>query len=225
MHTKTASSSADQVRRRTAWAVLGLLVSVGTSAQSWQAVPSGTAQNLTSIEPANGNDCWITGENGLFSQGTNCEAFVPFTVGVGTTHLTSQTRQSSVDVWVGGQDGVVRRQVALDDWENRNIPGGTGETFVVFSRSSGASWAAGDAGRLFRNSTGLPDGWELSHDAGVPLYGGDGFISSITRVVGAGGLILETTDGGQSWAPLTSGTTADLHDFVPGPNGSLLGGC
>ncbi|MEX1312521.1 MAG: hypothetical protein AB1Z65_19025 [Candidatus Sulfomarinibacteraceae bacterium] len=204
--------------------VLCLFLAAGSvAAQSWSPLDSGTFDTLNVVYSGSFADCWVVGDGGFVAVASDCTNFSPVDVAAGGADLTSLTRGSSADIWVGGEQGVVRRRVA-GVWELRDIPGAaiSGERFHLFSRSSGAAWAVGDQGSVFRNPTGAADDWELSTSIGAPLFGGSGFISSVARVVGAGGLIHETIDGGATWTPLASGTTADLFDLVPGPAGSLL---
>jgi len=205
-------------------ALLLVMLFAGTGwSQKWNPLPSGTIEHLNFIENSSFSDCWVVGNGGFVATSVGCMTFSAVAVGAGGADLTSLARPTSVDIWVGGEMGVVRRQIG-SSWAVRDIPGagGTGEQFFLFSRSSGTAWAVGDQGSVYRNPTGASDGWELSYSAGVSLYGGDGFISSTAHVVGEGGLILETTDGGLIWTELTSGTTTDLHAYVPGPSGSQL---
>jgi len=203
--------------------IILILTASGASAQSWTPLVSGTFEDLNFVYSGSFADCWVVGDGGFVATGGDCTTFTPVQVNAGAADLTSLTRGSSADIWVGGELGVVRRRVA-GVWELRDIPGAavSGERFNLFSRSSGAAWAVGDQGSVYRNPTGAADGWELSTSTGVPIFGGSGFISSVATVVGAGGLILETTDGGTTWTPLASGTSFDLFDLVPGPAGSQL---
>jgi len=205
-------------------ALLFAILVAGTGlSQSWNSLPSGTTEHLNFIEDGSFSDCWIVGDGGYVATGAGCTAFSPVAVGAGTLDLISSKRSTSVDIWVAGEAGVVRRQLG-GNWVVRDIPGAgsTGERFFLFSRSSDPIWAVGDQGSVFRNLTGTAGGWEPRHAAGVPLHGGYGFVSSLAHMVGDGGLILETPDGGLTWIERPSGTTADLYAFVPGPSGSLL---
>lgn len=205
-------------------ALLLVMLAAGTSwAQSWYSLPSGTTEDLNHIENGSFSDCWIVGDGGYVATGAGCTAFSPVEVGAGAADLLASKRSTSVDIWVGGESGIVRHQVG-GSWLVRDIPGAasTGEKFFLFSRSSDPLWAVGDQGSIFRNLTGAPDGWGLDYTAGVPLHGGFGFVSSTAHTVGGGGLILETPGAGLGWTALTSGTTADLYAIVPGPFGSLL---
>jgi len=203
--------------------IVAILTAGSGAAQSWSPLASGTLEHLNAVESGSFPDCWVVGDGGFVATASDCASFTTVPVGADNADLTSSARGSSSDIWVGGENGVVRRRVS-GNWELLDIPGAdvTGERFQLFSRSSGASWAVGDQGSVYRNPTGAANGWQLSTTAAVPLYGGSGFIASTAYVVGAGGLVLETTDGGTTWNPLASGTTADLHGHVPGPAGSQL---
>ena len=204
--------------------LLFLMMFAGSGwAQSWNPLPSGTSEHLNFIEDGSFSDCWIVGDGGYVATGAGCTTFTSVAVGAGTADLISSKRSTSVDIWVAGEAGVVRRQLG-GNWVVRDIPGAdiSGERFFLFSRSSDSIWAVGDQGSVFRNLTGTAGGWEPRYMAGVPLHGGYGFVIATSHVVGDGGLILETPDGGLTWIERLSGTTADLYAFVPGPSGSLL---
>jgi hypothetical protein len=179
------------------FSVLAMIMVVSAAvAQSWTPLASGTAVRLNSIETGSFSDCWVVGDNGFVASSNGCATFTTEDVGAGDLDLTSQTRGSSVDIWVGGEDGVVRRRTG-SDWLALDIPGAStsGERFRLFSGSSNAAWAVGDQGSIYRNLAGTAGGWELSDSTGVPLHGGHGSVTSVARVVGDGGLILETVGG------------------------------
>jgi len=214
----------DHPIRPLAFALCFAMLFAGTcKSQSWNPMVSGTTEDLNFIENGSFSDCWVVGDAGFVGTSPDCTSFSPVNVNAGSADLISLKRSTSVDIWVGGESGIVRRQLGAS-WVVRDIPGAgaTGERFFLFSRSSDPIWAVGDQGSVFRNLTGTAGGWEPRYTAGVPLHGGYGFVSSLAHMVGDGGLILETPDGGLTWIERPSGTTADLYAFVPGPTGSLL---
>mgnify|MGYP001819310128 CR=1 FL=1 len=222
-HTGNAAKRPFPIRLR-AVSLFTAMFFAGTGwSQSWSPLPSGTTEHLNFIESGSFSDCWIVGDGGYVATGAGCTAFSPVAVGAGTLDLISSKRSTSVDIWIAGESGVVRRQLG-GNWVVRDIPGAgaTGERFFLFSRSSDHIWAVGDQGSIYRNLTGTAGGWEPRYTADVPLHGGYGIVIATSHVVGDGGLILETPDGGLTWIERPSGTTADLYAFVPGPFGSLL---
>jgi len=205
-------------------ALLATIIAAGTAAaQSWTPLASGTTVRLNSIETGSFSDCWVVGDHGFVASSNGCETFTAEDVGADDLDLTSQTRGSSIDIWIGGEEGVVRRFTG-SSWVGLDVPGASvsGEVFRLFSGTSNAAWAVGDQGSIYRNLSGTAGGWELSDSTGGALYGGHGSVTSVAWVVGAGGLILETVDGGSTWNPIPSGTTADLYALVPGSTGTLL---
>jgi photosystem II stability/assembly factor-like uncharacterized protein len=209
--------------RRAIALIVAMLFSVIGMSQDWSPMVSGTSEDLNFIENGSFSDCWVVGDGGFVATSADCTTFSPVNVSAGSADLISLKRSTSVNIWVAGEMGVVRRQLGAS-WVVRDIPGAgaTGERFFLFSRSSDYMMAVGDQGSVFRNLTGTAGGWEPRTSAGVPLYGGYGFVAATSHVVGAGGLILETPDGGLTWVQRPSGTTADLFAFVPGPFGSQL---
>lgn len=193
--------------------LIGLVAGSMAQAQDWTTIPLGTSSDILAIENTSFSEKWIVGENGYAALSSGGRT-VWNQVDVGTTtDLLSVHQPSSGQVWAGAQDGVVRRKIGAN-WEGRNIPGTT-EDFVLFSRSSGGSWAAGRNGSIYRTTNG-GDNWALSFTAGVPLRDGSGFIGTTAYVVGDEGTILRTTNGGMVWTPFDTGTTADLYSFIEG---------
>jgi len=210
--------------RPLAFALCFAMLFAGTcKSQSWNPMVSGTTEDLNFIENGSFSDCWVVGDGGFVATSADCATFSPVNVNAGSADLISLHRSTSVNIWVAGELGVVRRLLG-GSWVVRDIPGAgaTGERFFLFSRSSDYLMAVGDQGSVFRNLTGTAGGWEPRTSAGVPLHGGYGYVATTSHVVGAGGLILETPDGGLTWVQRPSGTTADLFAFVPGSTGSQL---
>lgn len=205
---------------------LFLLISLfsATAAQDWTVVPLGTGVSLRDIHYGGFSDRYLVGDVGYVatSDGT-LTIWTPIDVGT-TADLFSVVRQTSTQVWVSGEGGVVRVRNTGGTWDVRNIPDGT-QDYVIFSRSSGVALVAGSGGSIW-NSDDLGVNWELQssgvvthlHD-GIGGTFGDGF------VVGDGGLILKTTDGGATWSPLPSGTTEDLFavQFIAGSDVEVAG--
>ena len=103
--------------------VLCLFLAAGSvAAQSWNPLDSGTFDTLNVVYSGSFADCWVVGDGGFVAVASDCTNFSPVDVAAGGADLTSLTRGSSADIWVGGEQGVVRRRVA-GVWELRDIPG------------------------------------------------------------------------------------------------------
>ncbi len=164
------------------------------------------------VENTSFSEKWVVGRDGYAAQSSGGRT-IWTQVDVGTNaDLPSIHQPSSGQVWVGAGGGVVRLKSG-DQWLVRNIP--SSEDFTLFSRSSGASWAAGSGGAVYKTTNGGVD-WSLSHDAGVALHDGSGFVGSVAYVVGDAGTVIKTTNGGTTWTSLNTGTIADLHAFIEG---------
>jgi photosystem II stability/assembly factor-like uncharacterized protein len=188
------------------------------AAQDWALVPLGTSVDILAIENTSFPEKIVVGRDGFVAQSSSGRtAWTPIDVGT-SLDLLSVHQPSLGQLWVGGEAGVVRRKIG-GSWEGRPIP--SAEDFTIFTRSSGASWAVGSGGSIYRTTNGGTS-WDLSHSAGVALHDGSGFIGSRAYVVGDDGTFLTTPDGGTTWNQYATGTDADLYSFTAGPTGGHL---
>lgn len=193
--------------------LLGLLSAVPAGGQDWTVVPLGTTDDILMVENTSNSEKWIVGQNGYAAQSSaGRTAWTQFDVGT-SADLLSVKQPSLGQVWVGAGAGSLRVKSG-GDWLVRDIPEDT-EDFSLFTRSSGAMWAVGTGGSIYR-STDVGQTWSLSWSAGVALHDGNGFINGPAYAVGDGGTILKTTDAGANWAALPSGTGANLYGFLEG---------
>ena len=212
--------------------LLVLLVTVGTlatsaHAQNWTVIPLPTTQSINAINSSFSNR-FIVGDSGFVAE-SDASLLNWTQIDVGTSaDLLALHRPAGGQVWVSG-DGGAGRVLHTGSWHDGNIP--SGEDFVVFSRSSGWSFAAGTGGSIYR-STNLGASWNLQTSGTTnALRDGNGFVGSLAFAVGDNGTILKTTNGGLDWVPKPSGTTADLHAYLDvasgviaaaGENGTIL---
>jgi photosystem II stability/assembly factor-like uncharacterized protein len=200
-------------------AAAAILFAVPASGQDWTTIALGTTDDILMIENTAFNERWITGENGYAAQSSASRTiWTQVNVGV-SDDLLSVSQPSSGQVWVGAGSGSVRLKSGVD-WLIRDIPS-SAEDFKLFTRSSGAMWAIGSAGSIYRTAD-LGMNWSLKWSAGLPLHDGSGFIDGPAYAVGDGGTALKTTDAGVTWTTLPTGTTADLHGFIEGGQGTGL---
>ncbi|MBD3336362.1 MAG: hypothetical protein GF355_12685, partial [Candidatus Eisenbacteria bacterium] len=200
----------------------------GAEAQNWTVIPLPTNQSLNAINSSFPNR-YIVGDGGFVAESDG--GVMNWTqVDVGTSaDLLAAHRPASGQVWISGDAGT-GRVLHSGTWHNGNIPNAS-EDFVVFSRSSGWSYAAGTGGSIYR-STNLGESWSLQQSGTTnALRDGNGFVSGTAFVVGDEGTILKTTNGGLDWIQKPSGTTADLHAYLDvvsgvitaaGENGTIL---
>ena len=196
-----------------------LLIAAAAAAQDWTLVPLGTTADILHIEDHSGTMLWAVGRGGFATKSDVAhEIWTQQDVGT-SADLNSVLQPASGQVWLGAGAGVVRRLIN-SAWVGRNLPV-SNEDFHLFSRGSGTAGAVGSGGSIYLTVNG-GDTWTLKLNAGVPLHGGKGFVTSIHWVVGDAGTILKTSDGGDSYTALASGTTADLYAFLEGGGGAYF---
>jgi hypothetical protein len=93
---------------------------------------------------------------------------------------------------------------------------------VLFTRSSGASYAVGTGGSIYRTTDGGTTWTPQSSGTTSALHDGNGFVTSLAYAVGDSGTILKTLNGGVLWEAKPSGTTADLHAYQEVANGGIV---
>jgi len=217
------------MRTSLALAVAGSLATAPVSAQEWTVIPLGTSADLRALEKTSFSQRYLVGDGGFVAQSDATQlVWTPVNVG-SSADLLAVHQPAFGQAWIGGAGGVVRRLVS-GSWEARDIPDG-GEDFVLFSRSSGWSFAGGTGGSIYRSTDG-GDSWNAQSSGTTnAIRDGNGFVGSLAIAVGDGGTILKTVDGGASWTAKPSGTTANLyaylegaagHRFAAGAGGTLL---
>ena len=199
---------------------IACLLAPPSLAQNWTVISTGTSVDFRAIEKTSFSSRYLVGDGGFVAQ-SDATQFIWTPVNAGTTaDLLAVHQPSSGQAWLGGDGGVVRRLIS-GTWESRNIPNGV-EDFVIFSRSSGWSFAAGTGGSIYRTTDG-GDTWILQASGTTnALRDGNGFVGSVAIAVGDEGTIVKTTDGGVNWAVKPSGTTADLHAYKDGASGGVF---
>ena len=133
---------------------------------------------------------------------------------------------SSGSSWIVGENGSIFRM----DGDNLT-PITSGTTNDLYSMHAHSNfWIVGENGTILKSSDGI--NW-TSVNSGTTntLYSfARTFINTFT-IVGSNGLILRSTNNGDTWSPQTSGTTSDLKMinysslnsiWIAGSNGTLL---
>lgn len=126
--------------------------------------------------------------------------------------------------WIEANDGIFRVTSGGASWDPLLVTGDSTSTRDLFFAEAGNGWVIKssyfDASDLQSFQANPPRIWE-TRDAGLSwresarldfqphgLHFAD---AGLGLVVGEGGVILRTTDGGASWLRSASGTTSDLH--------------
>jgi len=202
--------------------LLATSAALPAGAQNWTTIPLGTTSALRALEKTSFAQRYVVGDSGFVAQSTDGTQTAWTTIDAGTNADLLSVHQSSLGaVWVGGAAGLSRRLIS-GSWVARNLPTSS-EDFVLFTRSSGQSYAGGSGGSIYRTTDGGSN-WHLQASVGVAIHSGNGFTGSTAIAVGDGGTIVKTLDGGTNWIPKPSGTAADLLVYKDAANGSILVG-
>jgi photosystem II stability/assembly factor-like uncharacterized protein len=182
---------------------------------TWSSVGPGVANTLYSVQVIDGA-IFVFGSGGhicvsydggltwqLFQTGTT-ETFY-------SGHLTDFTSG-----WAVGTGGTIY-QFTNNSWLP-NTPGGSADYHGIWSYG-GSAWAVGSGGSICRWN----GSWTcISYGSGLTFYGVSFWPGGINGLaVGSGGTIYRTTDGGNSWFPVTSGTGADLLSVTTATSGGV----
>jgi photosystem II stability/assembly factor-like uncharacterized protein len=200
--------------------VLSAITAATAHAQEWTVIPLGTSADLQAIEKTSFSSRYLVGDGGFVAH-SDATQFIWTPVSTGTTaDLLAVHQPASGQAWVSGDAGVVRRLIS-GTWESRNIPNAS-EDFVIFSRSSGWSYAGGTGGSLYRTTDGGTS-WNLQSSGTTnAIRDGSGFVSSTAIAVGDGGTIVKTSNGGLDWFAKPSGTTENLYAYKDAGGGAIL---
>ncbi len=128
---------------------------------------------------------------------------------------------SAVEGRVVGTNGtILYTSTAGNNW----IPETTGVTVklnglsFISDQGTKRAWAVGDNGTILKTANAGPTTWSVLESGTTRNLNDVNFLDSLRGfVVGDGGLILFTEDGGKSWRTVESGTTSDLlaTSFLP----------
>jgi len=197
---------------------LCMLLPAMASAQVWNQLAIGSSSTIRMMDGGGGfSDRWLAGDNGLVAHSDASRTVWTLESPGTAANLMSLRRNTSSQVWVAGEGGVVRVWNGTT-WLARNVPDPT-QRYILYSRESGCQNALGDAGSLYQTCD-FGVNWDpLISGTAASLNHGAGFITSRSWIVGDGGLILFSTDGGDTWVPQNSGTTSDLHFIIEAGSG------
>ncbi len=175
----------------------------------WQAVPSGTTNQLRSVFFASGNAGWVTGANGTILR----------TVTKGTSWVaqTSGTAQTLNAIWIGlstgwtvGDAGTILKTTNAGDTWTPQTSGTTRTLYSVFFIDNNIGWCSGGTGTILKTINGGTTWVAQTSGTTNSLYDIRFKDASTGIATGNNGVILKTINGGSTWATQTSGTTAGL---------------
>jgi photosystem II stability/assembly factor-like uncharacterized protein len=200
-----------------------LMATSSPFSQSWKPQTSGTANILEAVWFKDAQNGWAVGNSGT----------VRFTANSGQTWSSvNLTNDDLKDVAfldqltgliVGDNGRIFRTTNGGANWTQ--VPSGTSSNIIAVAFGEGGmDYAAGRDGVILR-STNSGTTWAVV-ETGTTRY--RGIIAKGTQnswVVGEGGKLKITTDGGVNWIEKSSGTLSDLHDvfFINTTEGWIAG--
>jgi len=204
---------------------LTILLSANTSlsSQPWTSQTSGTVNILESVWFQDAQNGWVVGNSGTSI----------FTTDGGqawsSINLTNDDLKDvvffdqSVGLIVGDNGRIFRTTDGGVNWSQ--VTSGTNSNILAVAfGESGMACAAGRDGLILR-SFDSGASWTVA-ETGTTRYRGAASIGAPDAwVVGDGGKIRATTDGGINWNDQSSGTSSDLHDvfFLTATEGWIAG--
>ena len=212
-----------------AWAVgtYGTILRITANGSKVEVQPSGTQASLLSVSANGPEDVVVGGENGLILHsvdgGEHWErALVPKTV---TDDIEAMARGADrKQIWAIGPEGtIVHSTDGGGSWEDLGLHKDVGLNGVYFLDDSDG-WVTGEFGTILKTTDGGHSWQEANHVSGLPKYvedvtdeeayhrgipeleESDLYLMqsawespAIGRIVGTGGFVLTTHDGGQTW--------------------------
>jgi len=191
--------------------------------QSWKSQTSGTANILEAVWFKDAQNGWVVGNSGtaLFTT-NNGQTWSSITLTNDDLKDVTFFDQST-GLIVGDNGRIFRTTNGGANWTQ--VSSGTNSNIIAVAFGEGGmAYAAGRDGVILR-STGFGATWTVV-ETGATRY--RGIIAKGTLnawVVGEGGKLKVTTDGGVNWVEKSSGTSSDLHDvfFLNATEGWIAG--
>ncbi|RMH73622.1 MAG: T9SS C-terminal target domain-containing protein [Gemmatimonadetes bacterium] len=194
-----------------------------TDGTTWTPRTSNTSETLHAVFGNTSLDLFCaTGENGtvlISNDGItwNTPAGLSISGNVNDVFVGDQ------HIWFCTSDGMLyHSDDGGENWSSQTIQSGANFTTLWFEYTDdfgwGNGWICGDngVGYLYNEALGLGEFW-------LPIFFGTGFNRNLNEVqfrgtyrgwlAGDGGLYLRTTNGGESWQPLSVRTGEDLHSI------------
>ena len=192
----------------------GTVLATRNGGATWTSIGPGVPNTLNSVQVIDG---------AIFVFGSGGHICVSYDGGL-TWHLyatgTTETFRSAyltslTTGWAVGSGGTIY-QFGNNTWTPR--PSGSGANFYGVWAYGGTAWAVGSGGSICRWN----GAWTCGNYGSGTFYAVGFWPGGVNGLaVGSGGTIYRTGDGGNSWYPLASSTTADLYSVALTSSGGV----
>jgi len=191
----------------------GLILHTANAGQDWSIQTTPTNQRLYDVCFVDSAYGWAVGRNGTIIHTTNG--------GANWTAQTSNTVERLYSVkftdrdngWVVGWSGVVRHTTnGGSTWQIVNLGDNVEKYHVDFTDSEHGCIVGWDGG-IYITDNGGADWTEIITGTTKNLYGVE-FINSQTGYAVGNGIVLKTTDGGQTWLNQSSGIEGAARNVI-----------
>ncbi len=199
----------------------GTVLATCDGGATWTSIGPGVTNTLYNVQMIDGA-IFVFGSGGYicvsYDGGLTWQLFQSGTTEtIRSGHFTDLTSG-----WAVGDAGTVY-QFTNNAWTPQSA--GSAANFHGVWSSGGSVWAVGSGGTICRWN----GSWTCGSYGGYTFYGVSFWPGGVNGLaVGAGGTIYRTTNGGDSWFPVASGTTADLYSVATtsfgGVNYAWIGG-
>lgn len=183
----------------------GTVLRTTNGGRTWLSSPTGISNKINCLRRG-GNDLFIAGTGGLICRSTNNGiSWQPYTLGT-TEDFNAISFASATRGWAVGTRGTICFYNG-SGWSPQNV--NSSITFYGVYAIGQTAYAVGANGIVCRylNGKWVPVNPGVSND-----FYACAFINETTGyIVGSGGIVCKTTDGGRSWIPLNCGTKQDLR--------------
>ncbi len=202
----------------------GVVMSTFGGIASWVGIESPTAQTINAVTVQSGTtNAWVVDAAGGTYKTTNL-------LGDWSANQTSSTSLNDIafasttgpTLYSVGAGGKILKTLDGSAWSQQTSPTSNALNAVYASTSSSLAIAVGASGAIART----PDGSNWSTIAAVTMTTGGDSVANYTLydvamasnnttgwIVGSGGLILKTIDGGTNWIQKASGQTGTLRSI------------
>ena len=215
------------------WAVgdYGTILKTTDGGKTWQAQPSGTSDNLASVDFVDASNGWAVAGPRASALPASSSSTPPTAGRPGrrssTPQLSDDAQLYAVDFvsattgWaVGSTASSCRPRTAVSPGRSQDSGIGARLNSVVFLDAT-TGWAAGDDGTILHTADGGLT-WSAQETGTSEDLTALAFVSPTSGwAVGDHGVVLHTADAGSTWVAQDSGTTTDLTDvdFVSATEG------